>query len=275
VENKQKFVAQIMTSKAPVRIAEDVDETALSYAEIKALATGNPLIVEKCQLEMDVNKLNILRASHLSQRYALEDKILKEYPQTIKRLTERIEGYGADIKTAESHPASKDQFPSMKVNGNIYTDKAGAGKAIIEACKAMTAPDPMLLGEYRGFSMVLSFDSFIKEYRMTLQGALTHTINLGSDIHGNITRLDNVIENFGGKKSDCETQLANAREQMEKAQDESTRPFLQEQEYCEKSKRLKEVNSLLNMDEKDNTVLDTEPDEGDGQPGRKAVDMER
>ena len=275
VENKQKFIAQIMTSKTPVRIAEDVDETALSYAEIKALATGNPLIIEKCQLEMDVNKLKLLQASHLSQRYALEDKILKEYPQEIKRLTERIEGYMADIENAGKHPADKDRFPPMKIGGNLFSEKKDAGNAIIEACKAMTSPDPVALGEYRGFPMILSFDSFSKEYCVTLSGALSHTVTLGTDIHGNITRLDNALEGFAAKLENCESSLAETKTQMESAQDEVNRPFPQEQTYQEKSKRLKEVNSLLNMDEKDSAVLDATPDEGDTEPAPRTQNHER
>ena len=275
VENKQKFIAQIMTSKTPVRVAEDVDETALSYAEIKALATGNPLIIEKCQLEMDVNKLKILHASHLSQKYALEDKILKEYPQAIKRLTERITGYKTDIETVTKHPADKDHFPPMKIGGNFYADKKEAGTAIIEACKAMTSPDPVPMGEYRGFQMILSFDSYAKEYRVTLSGALSHTVKLGTDIHGNITRLDNVLEGFAASLQSCENSLADTQEQMKAAQGEVLRPFPQEQEYMTKSMRLKEVNSLLNMDEKDNMVLDAAPDEGDMEPPPRVAGMER
>ena len=275
VENKQKFIAQIMTSKTPVRVAEDVDETALSYAEIKALATGNPLIIEKCQLEMDVNKLKILHASHLSQKYALEDKILKEYPQVIKRLTERIAGYKADMETVAKHPADKDHFPPMKIGGIFYAEKAEAGKAIIEACKAMTSPDPVSMGEYRGFQMILSFDSFSKEYRVTLSGALSHTVRLGTDIHGNITRLDNALEGFSSSFQNCENSLTDTQEQMKTAQGEVNRPFPKEQEYQEKSKRLKEVNSLLNMDEKDNAVLDAAPDEGDMEPPSRVAGMER
>jgi hypothetical protein len=275
VENKQKFIAQIMTSKTPVRVAEDVDETALSYAEIKALATGNPLIIEKCQLEMDVNKLKLLQASHLSQKYALEDKILKEYPQAIKRYTERIEGYKTDIATVTAHPADKYHFPPMKVGGILYAEKADAGKAIIEACKAMTSPDPVAMGKYRGFQMILSFDSFSKEYRVTLSGALSHTVKLGTDIHGNITRLDNALEGLTASLQNCESSLADTKTQMESAQGEIGRPFKQEQEYKEKSLRLKEVNTLLNMDEKDHTVLDASPDEGDTEPAPRVSDRER
>jgi hypothetical protein len=252
-----------------------VDETALSYAEIKALATGNPLIIEKCQLEMDVNKLKILQASHLSQKYALEDKILKEYPQTIKRLTERITGYTADMETVAKHPADKDHFPPMKVGGILYGEKAEAGKAIIEACKAMTSPDPVPMGEYRGFQMILSFDSYSKEHRVTLSGTLSHTVKLGTDIHGNITRLDNALEDFADSLKNCESSLAETRTQLENAQGEVDRPFPQEQEYTEKSGRLKELNVLLNMDEKDTTVLDGEPDEGDSEPAPRVTDRER
>jgi hypothetical protein len=275
VENKQKFIAQIMTGKTPVRTAEDVDDTALSYAEIKALVTGHPLIIEKCQLETDVNRLKILKASHLSQKYALEDKILKEYPQEIKRLTEQIGGYRADIEIIAQNPAGKDSFPPMKIGGNFYAEKAEAGKALIEACKAMTAPDPMGIGGYRGFSMILSFDSFSKEYRVTLQGALTHTVPLGTDIHGNIARLDNALEGLERGLAVCENELAETREQFAAARGEVNRPFEREFEYREKSKRLGEVNSLLNMDEKDNSVLDAEPDGGDIEPTPREVTLAR
>ena len=264
-----------MTSKLPVRMAEDVDETALSYAEIKALATGNPLIIEKCQLEMDVNKLKILQASHNSQKYALEDKILKEYPQAIKRLTERITGYQADIETVEKHPADKDNFPPMKIGGILYADKKEAGTAIIEACKAMTSPDPVPMGEYRGFQMILSFDSYAKEYKVTLSGALSHTVKLGTDIHGNITRLDNALEGFASSLQNCENSLADTQKQLKSAQGEVLRPFAQEQEYMTKSMRLRELNSLLNMDEKDNTILDFAPDESDTERAPKVVGLER
>jgi hypothetical protein len=264
-----------MTGKTPVRVAEDVDETALSYAEIKALATGNPLIIEKCQLEMDVGKLKILHASHLSQKYSLEDKILKEYPQEVKRLTERIAGYTADIETVAKHPADKDHFPPMKVSGIFYAEKADAGKAIIEACKAMTSPDPVLMGEYRGFQMVLSFDSFGKEYRITLQGSLTHTVKLGSDIHGNIVRLDNALEGFADSHKNCVGQLEGVQTQLEAAKGEVDRPFPQAQEYEEKSARLKELNILLNMDEKDTVILDGAPDEGDMEPTKPPSNRER
>ena len=270
VENKQKFIAQIMTSKLPVRSAEDVDETALSYSEIKALATGNPLIIEKCQLEMDVNKLTILRASHLNQKYALEDKILKEYPQEIKRLSERIAGYQADIgKLKQNTPTNKEDFPPMKIGGILYIDKAEAGTALIQACQAMTSPDPVPLGEYRGFQMILSFDTLSRQYALTLSSALSHSAKLGTDVHGNITRINNVLDGFGASLQHCEGQLADVRKQMEAAKGEVDRPFPHDQEYAEKAARLKELNILLNMDQKDTAILDAEPDEGDMEPARK------
>ena len=264
-----------MTSKTPVRMAEDVDETALSYAEIKALATGNPLIIEKAQLESDVNKLKILHASHLSQKYALEDKILKEYPRDIKRLTERIDGYTADIETIARHPSDKDHFPPMKIGGILYAEKAEAGKAIIEACKAMASPDPVPLGEYRGFSMELSFETYSKEYCVSLKGVLTHDVKLGTDIHGNITRIDNRLEGMADMLNNCEVKLADVHTQMDSAKSEVSRPFPQEAEFQEKSARLKELNILLNMDQKDREILDAEPDEGDNEQPQRSQGWDR
>ena len=275
VENKQRFIAQIMTSKLPVRSAEDIDDTALSYAEIKALATGNPHIIEKCQLEMDVSKLKILHASHLNQKYALEDAILKEYPQEIKRLTERIAGYKADMATIALHPQNKDTFPPMTIGGKMYAERADAGAVIIEMCKAMTSPDPVPLGEYRGFKMSLAFDSMGKEYRVTMSGVFSHTVQLGGDIRGNITRIDNELEGFAEPLARCEERLATAQNQLEEAKAEVDRPFPQAQEYTEKTARLKELDILLNMDEKDSVILDAEPDEGDDATPVQKVARER
>jgi len=275
VENKQKFIAQIMTSKLPVRSAEDIDDTALSYAEIKALATGNPHIIEKCQLEMDVGKLKILHASHLNQKYALEDAILKEYPQEIKRLKERIAGYTADMATIFQYPQNKDTFPPMTIGGKAYAERADAGTAIIEMCKTMTSPDPISLGEYRGFKMILAFDSMGKEYKVTLSGALSHTVALGGDIRGNITRIDNELEGFAEPLARCEERLATAQNQLADAKIEVDRPFPQAQKYAEKTARLKELDILLNMDEKDSVILDAEPDEGDDTTPAQKVERER
>lgn len=191
VENKQKFIAQIMTSKSPVRVADDVDETALSYSEIKALATGNPLIIEKCNLDMEVARLNMLKASHLNQVYALEELVYRKYPEEITRLTELIEGYGQDVALAAAHPKAQEGFCGMEVDGKHYAEKEDAGKAIIDVCTRMTGSDAVLLGQYRGFSMVLAYDGRSNEYRITLKGTLSHTVTLGADVFGNITRLDN------------------------------------------------------------------------------------
>jgi hypothetical protein len=199
----------------------------------------------------------------LSQKYALEDKILKEYPQEIKRLTERIDGYKADVETAARYPAGKDSFPPMQIGGISYVEKADAGKALIEVCKAMASPDPVSVGAYRGFGMILHFDGYAKEYRLTLQGKLAHTVALGTDIHGNITRVDNVLESLDARLRQCEGQCAETQGQLAAAQGEVGRPFVREDEFRQKSARLSEVNALLNMDEKDHTVLDAEPDEGD------------
>ncbi|MDR1537053.1 MAG: hypothetical protein LBU32_03490 [Clostridiales bacterium] len=249
--------------------------TLLKLCRDKGLATGNPLIIGKCQLEMDVGRLKILHASHLNQKYSLEDKILKEYPQEIKRLTERIAGYKTDMEMAAKHPSDKDHFPPMTVGGIVYAEKADAGKAIIEACKAMTSPDPVPLGEYSGFQIALSFDTYGKEYRVTFKGAMTHEVKLGTDIHGNITRLDNALEGFEETIRRCENSLAETKTQMETAKCKVVRPFPQEAEYQEKSARLKELNVLLKLDEKDLQIFEAEPDEGDIAPERKDRDRER
>ena len=263
VENKQKFIGQVMTSKSPARSAEDVDEQALSYAEIKALAAGNPLIKEKMDLDIAVSRLQLLKANHLSQKYALEDRILKEFPQTIARLEQRIEGYSADIATAAQNPSSKEYFPPMMVRNVTYDDKAGAGNALIEACKAMTSPDAVSIGSYRGFDLELSFDTLSKTYILYLVGKLRHRVELGTDVHGNITRIENVIEAFEQRKRSCQSQLGNATEQLEKAKTEVEKPFPQEEELTAKQARLRELNSALNMDERDDTIFDGDPDEPD------------
>ena len=278
IENKQKFISQIMTSKSPVRSAEDVDEQALSYAEIKALATGNPLIIEKCDLEMQVGKLKLLKAAHLSQRYDMEDKVLTHYPAEIKRLTERIAGYERDIAYVLGQPQSqKDVFVGIIIGGKQYLDKKEAGTAILNACKAMTNPDAVPLGEYRGFPMNLSFDSFAKEYRITLKGQLSHSGSLSTDIFGNLTRLDNLIDGFSDKLAVCRRQLDNSKNQLESAKSELDKPFPQEAELTEKSARLSEVNIMLNLDKKDNELVDGTPDEGDsvGQPEKRSKSRER
>ena len=225
VENKQKFIAQIMTSKAPVRVADDVDETALSYSEIKALATGNPLIIEKCNLDMEVARLNMLKASHLNQVYALEELVYRKYPEEITRLTERIEGYEQDVALVADHPKAQEGFCGMEVDGKHYTEKEDAGKAIIDVCTRMTGSDAVLLGQYRGFSMVLAYDGRSNEYRITLKGTLSHTVTLGADVFGNITRLDNALENLAGSLQAEQNSLEETKTQLENARTELAAPF--------------------------------------------------
>lgn len=226
VEGKQKFIGQIMTSKSPVRSAEDIDETALSYAEIKALCAGNPHIKEKMDLDIDVSRLKLLKANHLSQRYALEDQIIKEFPQKIKSLEQRIEGYKADMaQLAQNTLPNEDGFSSMIMAGGTVTDKKAAGEAIIGLCKSMTNPDPIHIGEYRGFDMELFFDSFSREYKITLKHELRHTVTLGTDIFGNIQRLDNALNSFQEKLTACEAQLENTKVQLENAKLEVQKPF--------------------------------------------------
>ena len=275
VENKQKFIAQIMTSKSPVRVADDVDETALSYSEIKALATGNPLIIEKCNLDMEVAKLNMLKASYLNQVYALEELVLRKYPEEITRLTERIAGYEKDVALAAAHPKAKEGFCGMVIEGKQYEEKEDAGKAIIDVCTRMTGSDAVLLGSYRGFSMVLAYDSHSNEYRITLKGTLSHTVTLGADVFGNITRLDNALENLAGSLQAEQGRLEETKGQLENARTELQMPFAREEELAEKTKRLKELNILLNMDQKDKTLIDSAPDEGEEPPARKVVGLER
>ncbi len=275
VENKQKFIAQIMTSKAPVRVADDVDETALSYSEIKALATGNPLIIEKCNLDMEVARLNMLKASHLNQVYALEELVYRKYPAEITRLTERIEGYEQDAALAAAHPRPQEGFCGMEVEGRHYTEKEAAGKAIIDVCTRMTGSDAVLLGQYRGFSMVLAYDGMSNEYRITLKGTLSHTVTLGADVFGNITRLDNALENLPKALESERAKLEETKAQLENARTELAAPFAREEELAEKTARLQELNILLNMDEKDKTLMDDVPDEGDEAPARKMVGLER
>ena len=275
VENKQKFIAQIMTSKSPVRVADDVDETALSYSEIKALATGNPLINEKCNLDMEVARLNMLKASHLNQVYALEELVYRKYPEEITRLTERIAGYEQDVALAAAYPKAQEGFCGMEVDGKHYAEKEDAGKAIIDVCTRMTGSDAVLLGQYRGFSMVLAYDGRSNEYRITLKGTLSHTVTLGADVFGNITRLDNALENLAGSLEAEQNRLEETRGQLENARAELQTPFAREAELAEKTKRLKELNILLNMDEKDKTLMDDGPDEGEEMPERKVVGLER
>lgn len=276
VEGKQKFASQIMTSKSPVRSAEDIDETALSYAEIKMLATGNPYIKEKMDLDIQVQKLKLLKSNFLSERYALEDKIIKYYPQRITALENRIEGLKQDVETAKQHPKpTDDRFVGMEVKGVFYSDKADAGKAIIEACKQMNSPDPIPLGKYRGFETELLFNTAERNYEVRLKGETSRNVSLGDDAHGNIIRLDNGIERFAESLSLAENDLENTKNQLETAKKEVQKPFIQEEELKTKLARLDELNILLNMDKRENEIVGGEPDESEVPNTRKEKTYER
>ena len=261
VENKQKFIAQIMTSKAPARIADDVDETALSYSEIKALATGNPLIIEKCNLDVEVSKLNMLKANHLNQRFALENLVLRKYPADIAKLTEAIAGYEKDVAIAQAHPKPAEGFIGMEIKGTHYSEKEAAGRAVINACTELQGSDPVPLGQYRGFSMSLQYDAAHTDYKLTMKGAMSHTISLGADIFGNITRMDNLVDGMAKELAEYQAALQDTRTQLANAKAEMETPFAKEAELAEKSARLKELNILLNMDQKDKTLMDDAPEE--------------
>lgn len=274
VESKQKFIGQIMTSKSPVRSAEDIDETALSYAEIKALCAGNPHIKEKMDLDIDVTRLKLLKANHLSQRYSLEDQILKEFPQKIKSLEQRIEGYRADIDQRKRNTEpNEDCFSPMFMPGGTVREKKAAGDAILGLCKSMTSPEPISIGQYRGFDMELSFDTFSREYKITLIHQLRHTVTLGTDIFGNIQRLDNTLGAFEERMAACAEQLENTRVQLENAKAEVQKPFHQEEELKTKSARLNELNAMLNLDKRENEIVDGE--RADEEPSRSSDDRER
>ena len=276
VEGKQKFASQIMTSKSPVRSAEDIDETALSYAEIKMLATGNPYIKEKMDLDIQVQKLKMLKSNFLSEKYGLEDKVIKFYPQQIAYLKSRVEGLTKDVETAKLHPKPIDEQPlGMMVSGVSYSEKAEAGQAIINACKSMNSPDAIPLGEYRGFQMELYFDTVQRNYVVKLKGETSRDVPLGDDAHGNIVRIDNGIERFEETLADTKNSLENTEKQFETAKQEIEKPFAKEEELKAKTARLDELNILLNMDKKENEIVGGEPDEGEAVGGRKEKSYER
>ena len=276
VEGKQKFASQIMTSKSPVRSAEDIDETALSYAEIKMLATGNPYIKEKMDLDIQVQKLKMLKSNFLSEKYGLEDKVIKFYPHQIAYLKSRVEGLTKDVETAKLHPKPIDEQPlGMMVSGVSYSEKAEAGQAIINACKSMNSPDAIPLGEYRGFQMELYFDTVQRNYVVKLKGETSRDIPLGDDAHGNIVRIDNGIERFEETLADTKNSLENTEKQFETAKQEIEKPFAKEEELRAKTARLDELNILLNMDKKENEIVGGEPDEGEAVGGRKEKSYER
>ena len=276
VESKQKFISQIMTSKSPVRSVEDVDEQALSYAEIKALASGNPMIKEKMDLDIEVSKLKLLKANHLSQKYALEDAISKGFPKQIAETQARIAGYGADIATVKgnTHP-NADGFSPLTLAGVTYADKKEAGAALLTMCQTMLSPEATQIGSYRGLTLELSFDTFAREYRLTMIGQLRHTVTLGTDVFGNLQRMDNALEGLPIKEQTCREQLSNLQTQLETAKAEVQKPFPREAELNTKTARLEELNSLLNLDHKEPEIVDAEPDEDQRPPERRRPQLER
>ena len=278
VERKQKFIAQIMTSKSPVRSAEDVDDQALSYAEIKALASGNPLIKEKMDLDIEVTKLKLLKSSHLSQRYSMEDAISKTFPKSLAETQERLAGYGADIAAVKAHTApNEDGFSPMTLAGKVYTEKKAAGAELLLLCQNMLTPEAMQIGFYRGLTLELSFDSFSQEYRLAMIGQLRHVVTLGTDVFGNIQRMDNLLESLPLKEQACREKLSDLHNQLETARVEVLKPFPREEELQTKLARLEELNALLNMDKREpEVVAETEaPDNSQQSPTRKTTELER
>ena len=276
VEGKQKFASQIMTSKSPVRSCEDVDATALSYAEIKMLAADNPHIKEKMDLDIQVQKLRLLKSNYLSEKYELEDKIIKYYPTTIARTKETIAGLEKDISLAKEHPKPLDDtFVGIEVKGVSYSEKAEGGQKIIDACKEMTSPDPIPLGKYRGFDLELSFDTFEKAYQVKIKGSLSRSVSLGTDAIGNITRIDNAIEKIPERLEAKSRELSTLEQQFVTAKAEVEKPFDKEEELTEKTNRLNVLNGLLNVDKRENELVDGAPDEGDSVPVSKERAYER
>ena len=250
LENKQKFISQIMTSKSPVRSCDDVDEQVLSYAEIKALCAGDPRIREKMDLDVQVSKLKVLRGDFQNQKYRLEDKLLKYYPEEIQKQQSRIAALKKDAQIADDHPQDKENFCGMTIKGMVFDDKKAAGDRLLLARQEMPNADMMLLGSYRGFELNIRFDSFKNEHQAVLRAELSYPVSLGDDARGNIVRLDNAIDNFADRIADAENALQNLEQQKQAAELEVAKPFAQEEELQEKSARLAELNALLNIDHK-------------------------
>ncbi len=248
VENKQKFISQIMTSKSPVRACDDVDETALSFAEIKALCAGDPRIKERMDLDVEVSRLKLMKADHQSKQFRLEDNLLKYFPEKIEQNKGYIRGLETDMQTLAAHPHPKDGFAGMEVRGDTLTDKENAGAALLDACKEVKGADPVQIGSYRGFSMEVSFQAFEKQYELTLRGEMSHKAVLGGDPRGNLIRLDNALAQMPQRLEAVQGQLENLFQQQEAAKAEVGKPFPQEQELRVKSARLLELDMELNMD---------------------------
>ena len=276
VESKQKFISQIMTSKSPVRSAEDVDEVALSFAEVKMLATGDERFKEKMDLDIQVSKLRVLKQSYLSEHYDLEDRVLKYYPQTIKEYEERIAGYESDAALAEQHkPQGEDKFCPMTLKGVTYTEKAAAGEMLLAICKEYPLSAPTEIGSYRGFRMEIYYDTVNAHYCMNLCGKAKHKVDLGADALGNLTRIENELSKFPARLEAAKTKKAETIAQLETAKEEIKKPFAFEDELKEKAERLNVLNIELNLNEKDTSVMDTEPEQTEEQPERKCASRER
>lgn len=259
IENKQKFISQIMTSKTPVRSCEDIDEQALSYAEVKALAVDNPYIMEKMTLDVEVARLKLVKANYLSQKYALEDKVLKYFPSEIRYMTERAQGYAADIAVYGQNKT--DDFPGMTLQDRQYAEKKDAGTELIGICKSMTNPEQKEIGMYRGFTLLLQYDTIAKTFRLTMKGTVSHTIDLGADVLGNIQRMENALSKLPERLDACNKSIRELQAQMENAKQEIQKPFGQEQELAEKTKRLATLDALLSIDKREPENLDTLPEE--------------
>ncbi len=250
IENKQKFIGQIMTGKSPVRSCEDLDETALSYAEVKALATGDPSIKEKMNLDVQVSKLKLLKANYISQKYHLEDDIVKHYPKRIAALQEQISGYQTDIQTYKER-VEKGLF-CMKIGDRTFSEKKEAGIALLEQCQKLKQPDRAVwIGEYQGFSMEMTYHTMFHSFTIQLKGQLSHEVEIGEDAFGNLRRMNHVLEQMPEELAEVQEDLSYVKQQLETAKIEVTKPFLQEQELKEKLKRLQELNAKLNLDEKE------------------------
>ncbi len=264
LENKQKFISQIMTSKSPVRACEDADETALSYAEIKALCAGDDRIREKMDLDVDVARLRLMKANHQSQQFRLEDNLLKLFPKQVKQCESSIAGFEADMKTLAEHPHPKDGFAGMEVKGDMLTDKDNAGAAILEAIKDARGMEPVPIGSYRGLAMSLTIEDFGKEFVLTLRGAMAHRVTLGKDARGNLIRIDNALSGMSARLQTAQERLVNLHNQIETAKAELGKPFPQEEELRIKSARLTELNLELNIEQaKPEVLADEQADHSD------------
>ena len=273
IENKQKFISQIMTSKAPVRSCEDVDEAALSYAEVKALATGNPAVKEKMALDVDVAKLKLLKANHMNNQYRLEDDIARNFPQQIAKLTEIIDSYKADIAHYSEHKITDPEQFTMEIGGKVFTEKKEAGAALLAVCKDIKSVDAAMdIGNYQGFNMRIQFDGWSKEFILSVKNDAVSKVHLGADVLGNITRINNLLDSYPEKLSEAQQRLETVYEQLANAKEEVGKPFPKEEELNQKLERLSELNALLNMDEREDAEAEvSESDEKEERPARGSI----